>query len=155
VSDAPAGELGPQHYRLMNFAVGIALLATLAPTWLTREYSDEISLHSGIGLLGLSPEGKSPMEALGTVLFLAYILLALGCLVARPEKGAPVLLGAAGFVVTVVVLANQPDGGIRIREDWTGAPIVALGLWLTATVVSLVALRAARAGAGRRADTAS
>ncbi|MET9274488.1 hypothetical protein [Kribbella sp. NPDC003557] len=155
MSDAPAGELGPQHYRMMNFAVGVALLAALAPTWLTREFSDDLSLYSGIGLLGLSPEGKSPMEALGTCLFLAYILLALGFLLARPEKGAPVLLGVAGFVVTVVVLANRPSGSIRIHADWTGAPIVALGLWFISTVVSLVALRAARAGADRKADTTS
>ncbi|MEU8223420.1 hypothetical protein [Kribbella sp. NPDC048915] len=155
MSHAPAGELGPQHYRLMNFAVGIALLATLAPTWLTREFRDDLSLFSGIGLLGLSPEGKTPLRELGTFLFLMYIVLALGFLLTRPEKGAPVLMGATGFVATVIVLAHRPSGTFRVHTDWTGAPIVALGLWCIGTVVSIIALRAARAGAARKADTAS
>ncbi|WP_350274563.1 hypothetical protein [Kribbella sp. HUAS MG21] len=145
MSDAAPKELSRLQFRLMGFGIGLALLVTLAPTWLTRSLSqDELRLYSGISLLGLTPDAKSPMEALGTVLFLLYVALALAFLLVRPETGAPVLIGIAGLVVTIVIVANQPDGSIRTREDWTGAPAVALGLWIIATVVSVVALKKLR-----------
>jgi sugar phosphate permease len=142
----PSGALSRLQFRLMGFGIGLALLVTLAPTWLTiRSRSrDELRLYSGISLLGLTPDSKSPMEALGTVLFLAYLLLALGFLLARPETGAPVLMGIAGLVVTIVVVANQPQGTIRQTVDWTGAPTVALGLWVLAVLVSIIALKKTR-----------
>lgn len=142
----PAGALSRLQFRLMGFGIGLALLVTLAPTWLTTRSGlrDELRLYSGISLLGLTPGTKSPMEALGTVLFLAYVVLALGLLLARPESGAPVLIGAAGLVVTIVVIANQPEGTIRRSVDWTGAPAVALGLWVLAVIFSVIALKKTR-----------
>jgi hypothetical protein len=142
----PSGALSRLQFRLMGFGIGLALLVTLAPTWLTRHSRsvDELRLYSGISLLGLTPGSKSPMEALGTVLFLLYLLLALGFLLVRPETGAAVLMGIAGLVVTIVVVANEPDGSIRTTVSWTGAPTVAIGLWILATVVSIVALKKIR-----------
>jgi hypothetical protein len=142
----PSGALSRLQFQLMGFGIGLALLVTLAPTWLTTRSGsrDELRLYSGISLLGLTPDSKSPMEALGTVLFLLYLLLALGFLLVGPETGAPVLMGIAGLVVTIVVVANQPDDTIRTSVSWTGAPAVALGLWTIATVVSIVALKKIR-----------
>lgn len=142
----PSGALSRLQFRLMGFGIGLALLATLAPTWLMTQFGSrrETSLYSGVSLLGLTPDSDSPMGALGTVLFLSYLLLALGFLLVPPHTGATVLMGVAGLVVTVVVIANQPEGSFQTSVSWTGAPAVAVGLWTIATVVSIVALKKTR-----------
>ncbi|WP_410793109.1 hypothetical protein [Kribbella sp. C-35] len=142
----PSGALSRLQFRLMGFGMGLALLVTLAPTWLMTQFGSrrETSLYSGVSLLGLTPDGNSPMDAAGTVLFLSYLVLALGFLLVPPHTGAPVLMGVAGLVVTVVIIANQPDGSFQMSVSWTGAPAVAVGLWIIATVVSIVALKKTR-----------
>ncbi|TWD75392.1 hypothetical protein FB561_6830 [Kribbella amoyensis] len=142
----PSGTLSRLQFRLMGFGIGLALLVTLAPTWLISRTGsrDEIRLYSGISLLGLTPDSNSPMDAQGTILFLLYLLSALGFLLVRPETGATVLMGIGGLAVTIVIVANQPDDTFRTSVSWTGAPAVALGLWSIATVVSVVALKKIR-----------
>ncbi|TCO44388.1 hypothetical protein EV646_110101 [Kribbella antiqua] len=145
----PSGELRRLQFRLMGFAIGLALLVTLAPTWLTTrsEYARAgTRIYSGISLFGLTPGSDSPMGALGTVLFLLYLLLALGLLVTAPETVFALVAGIAGLVVTFMVVVNQPEKDESVHVDWTGAPTVALGLWLLAVVVAGVARTTTRAG---------
>lgn len=139
-------ELSRLKFRLMGFGIGLALLVTLAPTWLTKHRWGETAerqLYSGISFLGLTPDADSPMKALGTLLFVTYLLLALALLLIEPHTGTTVLVGIAGLVVTIVAVANKPDGP-RVTTDWTGAPAVALGLWILAIVVSGIALKKTR-----------
>jgi hypothetical protein len=135
----PSGELKRMQFRLMGFAIGLALLITLAPTWLTTrsEYARTgTRIYSGMSLLGLTPGAESPMGALGTVLFLAYLLLALALLVLPIETPYALVAGIAGLVITFVIVVNQPEGTDSRHVDWTGAPAVALGIWLLAIILA-------------------
>ncbi|MEV0797451.1 hypothetical protein AB0I34_07170 [Kribbella sp. NPDC050281] len=137
----PNGELKRLQFRLMGFAIGLALLVTLAPTWLTTHGESSrstIRIYSGISLFGLTPGADSPMGALGTVLFLLFLLLALALLLVPPETLVALIAGTAGLVATFVILVNQPESATR-EADWTGAPAVALGLWMLAVTVAGVA----------------
>lgn len=133
----PGGELKRLQFRLMGFAVGLALLVTLAPTWLTARGSTT-RIYSGISLLGLTPGADSPMGALGTVLFLLFLLLAVALLVAPPDSVFALVAGIAGLVATFVIVVNRPESETR-EVAWTGAPAVALGLWVLVIVVAGVA----------------
>jgi hypothetical protein len=135
----PSGELRRLQFRLMGFAIGLALLVTLAPTWLTTrsEYARAgTRIYSGISLFGLTPGSDSPMGALGTVLFLLYLLLAL---VLPAETPYALIAAIAGLVVTFAVVVNQPQLDESVHVDWTGAPAVALGMWLLAVILAGVA----------------
>lgn len=133
----PGGELKRLQFRLMGFAIALALLVTLAPTWLTARGSST-RIYSGISLLGLTPGSESPMGALGTVLFLVFLLLAVALLVAPPESVFALVAGIAGLVATFVIVVNRPESETR-EVAWTGAPAVALGLWVLVIVVAGVA----------------
>jgi hypothetical protein len=133
----PSGELKRLQFRLMGFAVGLALLVTLAPTWLTTrtEYARSSSRnYSGMSLFGFTPGSDSPMGALGTVLVIVYLLLALSLLAVPAELAYTLGAGIAGLMATFVIVVNQPE-----RAAWTGAPAVALGLWMLAIIVAGVA----------------
>lgn len=145
MTDTDRSDILELKFRLMGFGIGLALLVTLTPTWLTwQPYSrlSDLELYSGISLLGLTPGADSPMQGLGTVLFLAYVLLALGLLIAA-HPGATLLMGLAGLVVSLVVVLHRPEAHF-VTIGWTGAPAVALGLWALAVVVSGIALKKTR-----------
>ncbi|TCC44604.1 hypothetical protein E0H75_34130 [Kribbella capetownensis] len=130
-------ELKELQFRLAGFAVGLALLVTLAPTWLTRDYGDGQLIYSGIGMIHFTDHSpKSPMGGLGTFLFLLYLVLALAALLPPTETIFALVRGGAGLVVTILILVSKPD---HPTLGWTGAPVVALGLWLLAVVVAGVA----------------
>jgi hypothetical protein len=137
----PGGELRRVQFRLMGFGIGLSLLVLLAPTWLTTRSENGRSsrVYSGMSMFGLTPGDESPMGALGTVLFLAYLVLALALLVLPPETPYALGAGIAGLVVTFVVVVNQPEASRSQIIDWTGAPAVALGVWLLAIVLAGVA----------------
>ena len=88
------------------------------------------------------------MGALGTVLFLAYLVLAVALLVLPTETPYALVAAIAGLVVTFVVVVNQPEvRGSQIVE-WTGAPAVALGIWLLAIILAGIARATTRSGSG-------
>ncbi|WP_020392826.1 hypothetical protein [Kribbella catacumbae] len=129
----PTGELRRLQFRLMGFALGVALIVLLAPTWLISERSSRqtIDIYSGISLFGLLPAKDSPMGALGTVLMFGYLLLALTQLVLPPEYKSALASCIAGLVVTFTIVVNQPEAQSEaIETNWTGAPLVALLIWL-------------------------
>ncbi|WP_433160252.1 hypothetical protein [Kribbella sp. CA-247076] len=137
----PGGELKRLQFRLMGFTTGMALLVVLAPTWLnTRsENGRMIRIYSGMSLIGLTPGSESPMGALGTVLFLTYLLLAVVLLAVPPELVVALIVGIAGAAVTLAIVVNQPEDSSGRTADWTGAPAVALGLWMAAVILAGVA----------------
>ncbi|WP_410789481.1 hypothetical protein [Kribbella sp. C-35] len=132
-----------QHFRLMGFAVSLALLVVLAPPWLTA-WEDagrpRIRLFSGISLIEL-PGGPLPLGGLGTVLFLAYLVLMLAFLL-FPATIVAVVCSFAGTVVTIVIMMVEPNPAYSWTDktyqvEWTGAPVVAVGIWLVAAVVAV------------------
>ena len=137
----PTGELKRVQFRLMGFAIGLSLLVLLAPTWLiTRTESGRSGrIYSGMSLLGLTPGADSPMGALGTFLVLVYLLLALALLVVPAETPYALVAGIGGLVATFVIVVNQPEARGTQVIDWSGAPAVALGIWLLAIVLAGVA----------------
>jgi hypothetical protein len=137
----PTGELKRLQFRLMGFATGLALVVLLAPAWLTNgtESGRSSRMYSGMGLIGLTPGAEPPMGALGTVLFLGYLLLALALLVLPTETPYALSAGIAGLVVTFVIVVNQPEArGSQVVHS-TGAPAVALGIWLLAIILAGIA----------------
>jgi hypothetical protein len=142
----PTGELKRLQFRLMGFTTGLALVVLLAPAWLTTgtESGRLARIYSGMSLIGLTPGAESPMGALGTVLFLGYLMLALGLLVVPTETPYALVAGIAGLVVTFVIVVNQPETRGSQVVHWTGAPAVALGIWLLAIILAGVARATSR-----------
>jgi hypothetical protein len=139
----PGGELQQLQFRLMGFAVGLALLVLLAPAWFVNHSSRQtIAVSSGTSLFGLTPGEEAPMGVLGTVLLLTYLLLALSLLLLPPDTTYALVAGIVGLVVTLVILVNQPQTSADV--DWTGAPFVALGFWLLTIVLSGIARSSVR-----------
>jgi hypothetical protein len=139
-------EFKGHQYRLMGFATGLALLVALAPTWFVRDRDTNriFDLYSGTSLFGFAPDKDAPLGALGVVLVLVYVALALSLLVAPAESAYGLVAGIAGLVVTlVIVLAGKAlaDYG---DMSWTGAPFIALGIWAVAVLVSIAARSADR-----------
>ncbi|MEU0092684.1 hypothetical protein [Kribbella sp. NPDC006257] len=134
-----------RDFRLMCFAASLALLVLLATPWLTT-WNDGLvkppQIYSGISLLDIlsAADTSSPMGSAGPWLFRTYLLLALVCLVS-PATVAALAASCAGFAVTVLIIVIKPDSspvspGIE-QIDWSGAPTVAVGIWLVAVCVSM------------------
>jgi hypothetical protein len=128
----------------MCFAASLALLVLLATPWLTTWNDDLVKppqVYSGMSLLDLLYGTGSPLGSLGPWLFRAYLLLALVCLV-FPATIVAVAGSCAGFAVTVLIIIVKPDSppafGQQIEHvDWSGAPAVAVGIWLVLVCVAV------------------
>ncbi|RZT28197.1 hypothetical protein EV649_1974 [Kribbella sp. VKM Ac-2569] len=144
-----------QHVRLMGFAVSLALLVVLAPPWLTAWREDgrtPTELYSGISLIGIELlGGPTPLGHLGAVLLVVCLLLMLAYLLS-PATIVAVASSFAGSILTIVIMMLEPDPGYTLTNwrdetyqvEWTGAPIVAVGIWLVAAVVALAGWSAPR-----------
>lgn len=143
---ADTDQLKELQFRLMGFATGLALLVVLAPTWfvLDRGTSMTIDVYGGTSLFGLAPGKDAPLGPLGVVLLLGYLLLALSLLLAPAESGYALVAGIAGLVITVVIIVTGKALSDFTDLHWTGAPFVALGIWLLAIIVSGAARSATR-----------
>ncbi|HET6741113.1 MAG TPA: hypothetical protein VFH76_19350 [Kribbella sp.] len=132
----PRGTDGLQELRfqLLSYATALAVLITLTPTWLTREYGrGTLQIHSGFGL-------AKDAEILGSAanwLFILCIALAVVAL-ATPTKIAAFACAYAGLVDTIVIVLLKPDAGRSEDISWTGAPFLAIGLWLLLAVINHV-----------------
>lgn len=132
-----------RDFRLMCFAASLALLVVLATPWLTT-WNDGIvkppRIYSGISLLDLLYGTDAPMGSSGPWLFRAFLLLVLVCLVFPATVGA-VAASCAGFAVTVAIIIVKPASSPASPEiehiDWSGAPVVAVGIWLVVVCVSV------------------
>lgn len=121
------------RFQLLGFATALAVLVTLAPTWLVREYSRSgIQIHSGLGMI----KDSRPIGGVGNYLFFAYVVLALVAL-AAPATVAAFSCAYAGLVDTIVIVLLKPRGDDS-EVGWTGAPVLALGLWLILAVINHV-----------------
>ena len=143
---ADTDQLKELQFRLMGFATGLALLVVLAPTWfvLDRGTSMTIDVYGGTSLFGLAPGKDAPLGPLGVVLLLGYLLLALSLLLAPAESTYALVAGIAGLVITVVIVVTGKALSDFTDLHWTGAPFVALGIWLLAIIVSGTARSATR-----------
>ncbi|MGY4772023.1 hypothetical protein ACXC9Q_34395 [Kribbella sp. CWNU-51] len=143
---ADTDQLKELQFRLMGFATGLALLVVLAPTWfvLDRGTSMTIDVYGGTSLFGLAPGKDAPLGPLGVVLLLGYLLLAVSLLLAPAESTYALVAGIAGLVITVVIIVTGKALSDFTDLHWTGAPFVALGIWLLAIIVSGTARSATR-----------
>jgi len=139
-------QLKELEFRLMGFATGLALLVVLAPPWFVRDRgtSRTIDTYGGTSLLGLTPGKDAPLGLLGVVLLLCYLLFALSLLLAPAESTYALVAGIAGLVVTLVIIVAGKALSDFSDMSWTGAPFVALGIWLVALAVSGAAHSATR-----------
>jgi hypothetical protein len=145
-----------RDFRLMGFAASLATLVMLATPWLTiwdDGTETPTGIYSGIGMIELQQGMRgpdSPLRGLGTFLFLVYLLMALVCLL-FPATIAAVVCSCSGSVVTVVIIminlesvsASWSASNVH-QVDWTGAPTVAVGIWLVAAFVAAGAWSARR-----------
>ncbi|GAB3924671.1 hypothetical protein GCM10029976_016770 [Kribbella albertanoniae] len=129
-----ANKLRPQDFRLMGFAVAAAQLVVLAPTWLTVRDGGHLDVYSGIGWFTSEGSG-SPMVALRLFLLIAYIALVVMALVSSRTTGLALVRAPVGLVVTGLMLIFKPDSS-ESEVHWTGAPVIALALWVVAIVVA-------------------
>jgi hypothetical protein len=134
------------QYRLMGFATGLALLVALAPTWFVRDRDTNriFDLYSGTSLFGFAPDKDAPLGALGVVLVLVYVALALSLLVAPAESTYGLVAAIAGLAVTLVIVVAGKALSDYGDMSWTGAPFIALGIWVVAVLVSIAARSADR-----------
>ncbi|WP_405058423.1 hypothetical protein OG474_37595 [Kribbella sp. NBC_01505] len=124
----------PMDYRLMSFAVAIAQLVVLAPTWMTVSDGGDLDVYSGLGWF--TSEGtESPMTFLRLLSLVVYIGLVLVALVSSRTTAAVLVCAPLGLGVTIVMLFLKPDPS-GSDAHWTGAPIIALLLWMVAIVVA-------------------
>ncbi|GAB3936197.1 hypothetical protein GCM10029976_047590 [Kribbella albertanoniae] len=150
-----------RDYRLMGFATALALLVLLAMPWLTTWGAREgrpTRVYSGIRLIKLYPDAGGDSAAIWgassahenwlSVLFIAYLLLAVTCLI-FPATAKALTCSCLGFVVTVVIILAKPDSYspgriVRHHVDWTGASTMAAGIWLVSVFVAYVGWSARR-----------
>lgn len=139
-------QLKELEFRLMGFATGLALLVVLAPPWFVRDRgtSRTIDTYGGTSLFGLTPGKDAPLGPLGVVLLLCYVVLALSLLLATAGSTYALVAGITGLVVTFVILVAGKALSDFSDMSWTGAPFVALGIWLVALVVTATARSATR-----------
>ncbi|WP_410793111.1 hypothetical protein [Kribbella sp. C-35] len=133
----PPGERDPLQrlrFQLLGYATALAVLVTLTPTWLTHEYSrSSPNLYTGFGMA----RDATILGSAANLLFIAYIVLVLVAL-ATPTRIAAFACAYAGLVDTIVIMLLKPDGGRETEIGWTGAPILALGLWLLLAVINTI-----------------
>jgi hypothetical protein len=133
----PRGErdaLQRLRFQLLGYATALAVLVTLTPTWLTREYSRSSShLYTGFGMA----RDGTILGSAANLLFIAYIVLVLVAL-ATPTRIAAFACAYAGLVDTIVIMLLKPDESRRTDFAWTGAPILALGPWLLLAVINTI-----------------
>ncbi|MFG1623852.1 hypothetical protein [Kribbella sp. NPDC049227] len=150
-----SGDEGKRRdFRLMGFAASLALLVMLATPWLTtwdNNGKNPTRIYTAISMIELQHgvDGpRSPMGGAGTLLFVVYLLLTLACLV-FPATIVAVVCSCLGPVVTVVIMMMKPDSdallsGVVSHVDWTGAPTVAVAVWLVAAFVAAAGWSARR-----------
>jgi hypothetical protein len=127
------GDLRRLQFRLMSFAVALVQLAVLAAPWLTTHYADgPTEIYSGIGLSLPREDTGASMIGLGVIWMIAYLVLVVTSLVRPPTTVFAIVRAIAGLVFTVLILASIPDSA-----ETTGAPYVALILWLVAAIVAM------------------
>lgn len=122
----------PMDYRLMSFAVAIAQLVVLAPSWLTVG-SD---VHSGIGMFWIE-DVSSPWVAIRLwMLLFVYILLAVVALFQPPTTGLAFACAVAGLAVTILLVLSRPSKLAGTETHWTGAPVIAVAMWVIAIALA-------------------
>jgi hypothetical protein len=122
------------RFQLLGYSTALGLLITLTPTWLIREYSrGYLSLYSGFGMARDAPI----LGSAANYLFIAYLVLALVAL-ATPTTIAAFACAYAGLVDTIVIVLLKPRGDEGTDVGWTGAPFLAIGLWLVLAVINHV-----------------
>ncbi|MFF0342156.1 hypothetical protein [Kribbella sp. NPDC004875] len=122
------------RFQLLGYATALAVLVTLTPTWLIREYSrDSLRIYSGFSM-------TRDAELLGSAanwLFIAYALLVLVAL-AMPTTVASFVCAYLGLADTIVIVLLKPDSSEYSEYGWTGAPVLAIGLWLVLGVLNTI-----------------
>jgi hypothetical protein len=126
-------------YRLMGFAVGLVQLAVLAAPWMRFWYSDSslrytTDIYTGLGLI-TAMQGKPGLEK-GNGYLLALCVLAALAMVMSSSPKLCFFSAVGGALMTGLVLVGQPDG---YRENFTGAPGIAIILWVIGAFVGALA----------------
>ncbi|WP_327636409.1 hypothetical protein OHB24_41275 [Kribbella sp. NBC_00482] len=122
------------RFQLLGYATALAVLVTLTPTWLTREYGrSSLQLYTGFGMA----RDATILGSAANLLFIAYVVLALVAL-ATPTRIAGFVCAYAGLVDTIVIMLLKPEDGRQTEIGWTGAPVLALGLWFLLAVINTI-----------------
>jgi hypothetical protein len=117
----------------------------LAPTWfqVERRSGRDLDIYSGISLslFGFSVGEPPPVSRFVFLLMLGYLLLVLVLLVLPPGSISGVILGTVGLLATFLVVVNLPtsDDLSNAEAHWTGAPLVAIFLWLAVIANAAIA----------------
>ena len=129
--------LGYREYQLMGFAVALAQLVVAGTPWLTVGGGDA-KIYSGITLILARVDSRPPVDGVGPVMMLVYLVLVVAALVRPPQTRFAVLRPLAGLVATILVM-HDVGSSERYVRDWTGAQLVALALWVIAMLIAAVA----------------
>ncbi|MDX6259567.1 MAG: hypothetical protein QOH84_1255 [Kribbellaceae bacterium] len=127
--------------RLMGVAVSLELLAVLVMPWVNTSYewgSPSPRSYRGLALIDGS---QSPLGGRGEFLIIAYLMLALVCLL-FPATIIAVVGSVAGPVVTIIIVLSTParlDVYFHddLHVDLTWGPFVAVGIWVVGAVVAM------------------
>jgi hypothetical protein len=120
------------RFQMLGYATALAVLIVLTPTWLIRDFGRSgMQLRSGLGMV----RDGHVLGGLGNYLFIAYVVLALVALVC-PATIAGFACAYAGLADTIVIVLLKPDGSDYAEIGWTGAPALALGLWLALAFIN-------------------
>jgi hypothetical protein len=120
------------RFQLLGYATSLAVLITLTPNWLTREYGrDSLRLFSGFGMV----RDAKVLGSAANWLFIAYLVLALVTL-AVPTTIAAFACAYAGLVDTIVIVLLKPESDSYDEYTWSGAPVLAIGLWLLVAILN-------------------
>ncbi|MET9274487.1 hypothetical protein [Kribbella sp. NPDC003557] len=121
------------RFQLLGYTTALALLITLVPTWLVRDHGRGLQLFTGFGMV----RHADILGSAANLLFIAYLVLALVAL-ATPTKLAAFVCAYAGLAVSIVIVLLKPESGSYDEVWWTGAPVLAIGLWLILAVVNTI-----------------
>jgi len=122
------------RFQLLGYATALAVLVTLTPTWLIREYGrDSLRIYSGLGMA----RDAEPLGSAANWLFIAYAVLVVVAL-AAPTTLASFVCAYVGLADTIVIVLLKPDSGEYSEFGWTGAPVLAIGLWLVLGVLNTI-----------------
>lgn len=146
----PSGELRRLQYRLTGFALAVGLLVTLAPTWVLVEPRSGRTIESfsgiSLSLFGFTIGERAPVSGFAFALMLGYLLLVLVLLLLPPGHISVVILGAVGLLATFLAVVNLQAPGddgrsTSVEAHWTGAPMVAIFLWLALITNAAIATK--------------